>query len=43
MFGYNTNILFHETVDEIFIPKLGLFFKEKSSDIAQNFMRNLGL
>jgi len=35
--------LFHETVDEIFIPKLGLFFKEKSSDIAQNFMRNLGI
>jgi len=35
--------LFHETVDEIFIPKLGLFFKEKNSDIAQNFMRNLGI
>ena len=35
--------LFYETVDEVFVPKLGLFFKEKSSNIAENFMRNIGI
>jgi len=33
--------LFSETVDEIFIPKLGIEFKERSEIIAMNFMRNL--
>ena len=33
--------LFFETVDEIFIPKLGAEFKERSEMIAGNFMRNL--
>ena len=33
--------LFFETVDEIFIPKLGAEFKERSEIIAGNFMRNL--
>ena len=33
--------LFFETVDEIFIPRLGAEFKERSEIIAGNFMRNL--
>ena len=33
--------LFFETVDEVFIPKLGVEFKERSEMIAGNFMRNL--
>jgi len=33
--------LFSKTVDEIFIPKLGVEFKERSEMIAMNFMRNL--
>ena len=33
--------IFFETVDEIFIPKLGAEFKERSEIIAGNFMRNL--
>ena len=33
--------LFFETVDEVFIPKLGAEFKERSEIIAGNFMRNL--
>ena len=33
--------LFFETVDEVFIPKLGAEFKERSEMIAGNFMRNL--
>jgi len=33
--------LFHETVDEVFIPKHGAEFKERSEIIAGNFMRNL--
>jgi len=35
--------LFFETVDEVFIPKLGAEFKERSEIIAGNFMRNLGI
>ena len=34
-------VLFFETVDSIFIPKLGAEFKERSEIIAGNFMRNL--
>ena len=33
--------LFFETVDEVFIPRLGAEFKERSKMIAGNFMRNL--
>ena len=33
--------LFFETVDEVFVPKLGAEFKERSEIIAGNFMRNL--
>ncbi len=33
--------LFFETVDEVFILKLGAEFKERSEIIAGNFMRNL--
>lgn len=33
--------LFFETVDEVFIPRLGAEFKERSEIIAGNFMRNL--
>ncbi|MCK5854685.1 MAG: group III truncated hemoglobin [Sulfurovaceae bacterium] len=33
--------LFFETVDEVFIPKIGAEFKERSEIIAGNFMRNL--
>ncbi len=33
--------LFHETVDEVFIPTIGYEFKERSEIIAGNFMRNL--
>ena len=35
--------LFAEAVDKIYIPRSGEYFKEKSTDIASNFMRNLGL
>ena len=35
--------IFFETVDEVFIPKLGAEFKERSEIIAGNFMRNLGV
>jgi len=35
--------LFHEAVDKVFIPRSGEFFKLKSTDIASNFMRNLGI
>jgi len=35
--------IFFETVDEIFIPKIGAEFKERSEIIAGNFMRNLGV
>ena len=35
--------LFYETLDEIFIPAIADKFKERSTIIAGNFMRNLGL
>ena len=35
--------LFHETVDEIYIPKIGEYFKNQSNDVARRFMLNLGL
>ncbi len=36
-------VLFYETIDSIYEPETGDFFKERSSLIAGNFMRNLGL
>lgn len=35
--------LFFETLDEIYEPQIADIFKEKSSIIAGNFMRDLGL
>lgn len=35
--------IFFETVDEIYEPKIADIFKERSSNIARNFMSNLGL
>lgn len=35
--------LFYETVDSIYTENAGEFFKTKSADIADNFMRKLGL
>lgn len=35
--------LFHHTVDTIYIPKNAKYFKQKSTDIAENFMRKLSL
>jgi len=35
--------LFHETLDEVYEPEVSLLFKERSTIIAGNFMRNLGL
>jgi hemoglobin len=35
--------LFFETVDEVFIPRLGAEFKERAEMIAGNFMRNLSI
>ena len=35
--------LFYETIDEIYTPSAGSFFKERSSNIARNFMINLGI
>ncbi|MDQ7085873.1 MAG: group III truncated hemoglobin [Sulfurovum sp.] len=35
--------LFHTTVDEVYIASIGEYFKEKSTNIAQNFMRKLDL
>ena len=35
--------VFFETVDELFIEEIANRFKEKSSIIASNFMRNLGI
>jgi len=35
--------LFWEAVDEIYTEEAGRFFKERSTNIAENFMRNLGL
>jgi hemoglobin len=33
--------LFFETVDALYVPTLGMVFKERSEIIAGNFMRNL--
>jgi truncated hemoglobin YjbI len=35
--------LFHETVDEIYITKIGEYFKNQSNEVARRFMLNLGL
>ena len=35
--------LFHEAVEKIYTEKIGIFFKTKSTDIAENFMRKLEL
>lgn len=35
--------LFFETLDEIYEPEMADIFKERSTTIAGNFMRNLGL
>ena len=35
--------LFHKTVDTLYTPSAGEYFKQKSLDIAQNFIRRLNL
>jgi len=35
--------LFFETLEEVYEPQMADIFKEKSRNIAQDFMRNLGL
>ncbi|MEA1879027.1 MAG: group III truncated hemoglobin [Campylobacterota bacterium] len=35
--------LFSEAIDEVYIPERGEYFKTRSADIAENFMRNLRL
>ena len=35
--------LFHQTVDSLYTPSAGEYFKQKSTDIAENFMRKLKL
>ena len=35
--------LFHQTVDSLYTPSTGEYFKQKSTDIAGNFMRKLSL
>ena len=35
--------LFHQAVDRVYTPNAGEFFKMRSSNIAENFMNNLGL
>ena len=35
--------LFHQTVDTLYTPSTGEYFKQKSTDIAENFMRKLSL
>ena len=35
--------LFHETIYEFYEPFAGDYLKDKSNDIAENFMRKLGL
>jgi hemoglobin len=35
--------LFFSSVDKLYVEKIALKFKEKSSIIASNFMRNLGI
>jgi hemoglobin len=36
-------LLFSENIDEIFVPKIGQYFKNQSIAIADRFMLNLGL
>jgi len=36
-------VLFHATLDEVYAPEAGDIFRERSTIIAGNFMRNLGL
>jgi hemoglobin len=36
-------VLFYATLDEVYEPQIANQFKERSSIIAGNFMRNLGL
>jgi len=35
--------LFYEAIDRVYEDEAGEFFKQRSSNIAQNFMRNLGI
>lgn len=35
--------LFHQTIDTIYTPSIGEYFKQKSTDIAHNFMHKLSL
>ena len=35
--------LFAEAIDEVYLPNIGEYFKTRSGDIAENFMRNLRL
>ena len=35
--------LFYQAVDKVYEPQVGQFFKQRSANIAENFMRNLGL
>ena len=35
--------LFAKAIDEVYVPSRGEYFKTKSVDIAENFMRNLRL
>jgi hemoglobin len=36
-------VLFSETLDEVYIPSIAAQFKERSTIIAGNFMRNLAI
>jgi len=35
--------LFREAIDKVYIQNVGKYFKTRSADIAENFMRNLRL
>ena len=35
--------VFHQTVDRLYAPSVGEYFKQKSTNIALNFMRKLGI
>ncbi len=35
--------LFHQTIDQVYHPSIGEYFKQKSSNIAENFIKKLGL
>ena len=35
--------LFAEAIYKVYLPSTGEYFKTRSVDIAENFMRNLGL